>query len=213
MIEAFFQRRFVPIVNTETHEIPPHGIVEIDDTEYDADTGEVIWKIKRPTADGVTNILINSHQKVFGSGEPKKKYGMATMDFPAVVKMDDNSATVGQIWGAQTDSYLAKKGVGGFIVCSGEITSSHRMVQRVPAGGIVFCYVSTTAITAASGTAPNITLGTGTVSIYNSNDFSTAVQTGVTIKNALKTASGTERIVIGAFDSNGTLFYIADYCG
>lgn len=208
MIEAFYQQRWIPVINTESYTIPPHGMMEVSDGSiYNSDTGEVILGVKRPSADGISNFIINSHEEIKPSS-----YGMGTIDFPCVVLMDTNLGENGHIWGAKQDSYAATQGTGGLMVMGTVLNPNYRLVRQPPIG-VVKCYVGTTAITAASAGVP----GTGSVDIYDFDEttgvLSDVVQSGVTILNVFPVASGTSRFILGSYDAGGRLIYVSDYCG
>ena len=99
--QAALTQRWLPVFNTESNIIPAHGAMELAGITYDADTGRIIYKVKRPSADNVRNLLFNSWEPIAASG-----YGAGTMDFPLVAAYTGTAPTAGQAIGSTLDSYL-----------------------------------------------------------------------------------------------------------
>lgn len=100
------QQRWIECVNVGSQEIPPHGCCEIVGTTT-AGIGRTVLQVKRPTADGLANVVLNGVQPIQAA-----KHGYCTKDFPAFAL---GTTSVGEPCGSQKDSFALKTGVSGFV--------------------------------------------------------------------------------------------------
>lgn len=104
--------RWIEAKNTGNVAVPAFGVCELENAEL-ANPGRLVLHVKRPTADGVLPIAINSWQPI-----PPGGYGLATIDGPifALYDEDNYTAAFGETWGAQEDSFEAMQGTPGLLV-------------------------------------------------------------------------------------------------
>lgn len=212
MPPVFHRTRHELIVNTEASlAIPPHAATEIDSIDYDVDTGEIKIKVKRPTADSLpaNKVVFNSHEEIPAGGTDT---GAGTIQFPAVGKCDA-APNAGELWGTKVDSFdLAKDNMGFYVIGRAGTGDSLALLRPVESLGIILAHVGATAIPAATGVSPATTPGSGTVDLLDSGNPTATIKSGVTVKNYLKTSSGTDRTVVCGWTVHGVLIYLADFC-
>lgn len=92
--------RWIEAFNAGSHEIPAHGVVEMEDAQES--NHRLILNVKRPTDQGLSNIAFNGHQPII----PGEK-GWVTLE-PAYALYNGSIATPspGQNWGSEKDSFL-----------------------------------------------------------------------------------------------------------
>lgn len=137
--------RKVPCTNSTGEEIPPYGLVELEGTD---DDGTFI--ALKPRADGC-HVFVNGPTPI-----PDGSDGMVTSQAPIIIATD-GTAGVGETWGAQAGSFLAKSTNTGFLIL--DAAAGHAWADRKPnssdaAGGETgrWIRIEESTATGASGT-------------------------------------------------------------
>lgn len=105
--------RWLPVKNQHAEDVPSFGAMEI--TGAQIENGQVIYLVTRPTADSLTNVLINGETKIAGSGG----YGNGTTE--PLIALCDSGATPaeGERWGTKRDSWKLHQHFIGFTIQGG----------------------------------------------------------------------------------------------
>lgn len=120
---AHQQQRFIEIENVGAHQIPPFGVCEVVEsqrpesaTQQTPGGGRTVLQVKRPTADGLCNVVVNGPLAV----APGASCAIATNDYPTValwaVSGAESPPVSGQIWGTVKDQFHLGPGRQGFAV-------------------------------------------------------------------------------------------------
>jgi hypothetical protein len=124
------QERWIACKNVGSQDIPGYGVVQVDDASRQ-NTDETIVHVKRPTADGHCNVLINGPMPITVGKE-----GVCTNDYPAYGLYADDTPVTNQVWGSRANAFTLKKNVRGFIII-GDDDGEKVRVNRDPSEYVI----------------------------------------------------------------------------
>lgn len=118
-------RRWLPVFNTEDEDVPPGGLMFIDDIV------DGVAQITKPTENGqIGGLLVNGYITI-----PKQQLGSGYLDYPAIAAYQGGTPAPADIWGTRADSWFLRSGVEGFFILGGaspDEGSSSGLVNVVP---------------------------------------------------------------------------------
>lgn len=121
--------RWLEFRNDSSDVVPAFGIVRI--TGSITRRRQTVLKVDQPNTYGSQFLhAVNGPQEVSAN-----KYGLCTLDFPAIALYDDGDGTpaFGEAWGPRDDSWKLRKSTGGFqVVGSPDTEASIVLVSRSP---------------------------------------------------------------------------------
>lgn len=125
------QQRWIDAVNVGSDDIPAYGVVEIVETIQD-DTFRTVVQVKRPTGNGLRNVMLNGPKIIAGLSGNDAGSGVVTNDYPAYALYSGGTPEVGEIWGSTANSFALKPGASGFMII-GDASGGIVRVVRQPA--------------------------------------------------------------------------------
>ena len=121
----FHDVRWVLAKNVDaSYDVIPFGLVEVTGAEHDR-SNRLVVTVKRPASDNPDSFAINGWQPISVG-----KYGLVTFEGPVYVAYDTGTPAIGDPWGPQTDSYLAKDGNAG-LIAFGTTTIGEGKTQKI----------------------------------------------------------------------------------
>jgi hypothetical protein len=121
----FHDVRWVLAKNVDaSYDVIPFGLVEVTGAEHDR-SNRMIVTVKQPASDNPDSFAINGWQPI-----PVGKYGLVTFEGPVYVAYDTGTPAIGDPWGPQENSFLAKDGNSG-LIAFGTTTIGEGKTQKI----------------------------------------------------------------------------------
>lgn len=150
------QIRWLEAVNQNGAALPAFGLARVVSVDANG-----VLTVDQPNTDG-QDVVVNGPFVIPASGR-----GLVTRDGPihALYHAADGVPAGGDQWGAGNGGWDLRKGKPGFVIAGG-VTAGRVLVYRPSGLTSGYLIVTSGAVTAATGSLPTITPGTGTGKVY-----------------------------------------------